>query len=48
MKNMIITMALVILFAMLICFQWELNSRCWQAMNGEGKSQLYSAVFLKI
>lgn len=27
MKNLIITTALVILFSMLICFQWDMNSR---------------------
>lgn len=36
MKNMIITMALVTLFAMLICFQWEMNSRSWQHVSSEG------------
>lgn len=35
MKNMIITMALTLLFAMLICFQWEMNSRTWQAYSRE-------------
>lgn len=35
MKNMIITMALTLLFAMLICFQWELNSRTWQDLSRE-------------
>ena len=47
MKNMIITMALVLLFAMLLCFQWELNSRNWQAMRGEGLAVSSSIVFLK-
>lgn len=47
MKNLIITIALVTLFTMLICFQWQLNSRSWQAISNEGKTPLNSAVFLK-
>lgn len=47
MKNMIITVALVLLFTMLICFQWELNSRNWQAISGEENDISGSAAFLK-
>ena len=47
MKNMRIPMALVLLFTMLICFQWELNSRNWQAMGSEGNDVPGSAAFLK-
>ena len=43
MKNLIITVALATLFAMLISFPWELNSRSWQrlskeSMNSESES----------
>lgn len=41
MKNLIITMALVMLFTMLLCFQWEMNSQSWQSLNSE---EQYSAV----
>lgn len=37
MKNLIVTMALVVLFAMLICFQWELNRQSWQHLSSEGQ-----------
>ena len=47
MKNMIITMALALLFTMLICFQWEMNSRNWQSMGGEGNAVSGSVAFLK-
>ena len=36
MKNMIITIALVILFAMLNNFQLELNQMMWEAIANSG------------
>lgn len=47
MKNLIITMALVILFAMLLCFQWEMNSRSWHSLNNEGQPLAVNMLCIK-
>ena len=37
MKKLIITTALVILFSMLVCFQWDMNTRICRAYSDEGQ-----------
>ena len=47
MKNLIITMALVMLFTMLLCFQWEMNSQSWKGLNSEGQSSVVNILCIK-
>ena len=46
MKNLIITVALATLFAMLISFQWELNSRSWQSLRKESMNSESGKILL--
>ena len=46
MKNLIITVALATIFAMLISFQWELNSRSWQSLSKESMNSESGKILL--
>ena len=47
MKNLIITMALVMLFTMLLCFQLEMNSQSWKSLNSEVHSSAVNILCIK-